>query len=197
MTDSNRGKLPTAAAGLQADLHVVESCRTVNGDKVWCTFLGYPKTRNCWRDVSSDFPPTSESASPLFDHKTRVRLTVSLLEGEPTQPVLMGRPPPARDIRATAPAGAPKSTAMERPKVSGQAAKKARRKEYETKVHTIRITEHGVHEIRGIKRAGVTTLEMDGAPNSGLPQRSPSEGTAVEVREPSSADTTEFDTAAE
>ena len=151
------------------ELHVVESCRTVNGDKVWCTFLGYPKTRNCWREVSSHFPPTSESASPLFDHKTRVRLTVGALEGEPTQPVLQGRPPPARDIRAIAPE-APKPT-MDRPKVSGQAAKKARRREYETKVHTIRITEHSVHEIRGTKRAGVTTLETDGAANGGLPRR--------------------------
>ena len=135
-----------------AEYHVVESCRTVRDDSAWVQFLGYPKHRNCWRSVSDHFPAGADGVA-LGVPRARVRLSVVPFDGSTstTRPVLLGRLPPARDIRACA---VPRSaTAAERQQ---QAAAKKRRRDYDTKVHTIRVGSSGIQEIRGVKRAGVT-----------------------------------------
>lgn len=169
---------PTNATD-EHELHVVESCRSVRSDQAYAQFLGYPKSRNRWRAVSQ-FACGGESItnSDVLAVQTRVKLNVCAFEGVPSGPVLMGRLPPAKDIRSVKPVaiertGSTSSTA------GGQASKRAKRKMYETKVHTIRVGADGVQEFRGVKRAGVT-VPVDGC--SGQPSTAAAAAAAAPLR---------------
>lgn len=151
------------SAEQQAELHVVAACKTVAGDSVFTSWLGYPKSRNCWRSLTLHFPNCGTlSGSDLA--RVRTKLSVEVLTGDVMPlPVLEGRAPPAKDIRSSATSTrAASDPTWNRPEPKeAPAAKKARkRNEYETKVHTIRIDQTGVHEIRGVKRAGTIVPDV-------------------------------------
>ena len=151
--------MPGSSAGHGPEYHVVECCHSQRGDNIFVSFLGYPKSRNCWRSATSHFP--TESATPCV--KERIRLSVrSKLPDDPlSQTIIQGRVPPVKRLRtmAAVKAAAPSATADQEGRLGGlggHAAKRPRRKEYESKVHTIRVDSTGVREIRGIRKAGVT-----------------------------------------
>ena len=149
---------PPDAGDKPPEYHLVESCRSVKGDSAWVQWLGYPKGRNCWRSVGSHFPLLEGGSEVLATH-SRLKMTVRPETAEESAAadaagtVLQGRKPPGGDIR-TAPAPLrPPPTERAEP-----AAKKAR-KEFESKVHTIRVDDVGVHEIRGVRRDGESQVE--------------------------------------
>jgi len=132
----------------RVELYVVSALRTVAGDSAFTSWLGYPKSRNCWRSISTHFPA---AGVPRATACTHARLSVSIAEGDPVHTILDGRMPPAKDIR-TAPS-TKQSTASSQADRNPALANKKRKREYETKVHTIRIDQAGVHEFCGIRRS--------------------------------------------
>ena len=140
------------------EYHLVESCRSVKGDTVWVQWLGYPKGRNCWRSVSSHFPLLEGGSDVLATH-SRLKMSVRPETAEESAAadeaglVLQGRKPPGGDIR-TAPA--PLRAPSERPAGSSAPPPKKTKKDFESRVHTIRIDDDGsCTETRGMRRAGV------------------------------------------
>ena len=142
-----------------AEHHVVEACRSVKGDAVWVAWLGYPKSRNCWRSVTNHFP-LLEGGSDVLATQSRVKISVRpATEAEASGAVVQGRKPPASDIRA---GPAPLRPPTDRP-AGPTGPRKARKREFETRVHTIRVCDDGViQEIRGVRRAGM--LQVDAKP---------------------------------
>ena len=129
-------------AATQAELHIVEKCRSVRSDAVWVQWLGYPKSRNCWRSASSHFPQLKgDDASLVLAAHRRVKTTIAAmaeaeLEGSGLV-LIQGRQPIAREIRV-------KPAVPTIP--SGPALKKQKRQHSESKVHTIRVGEASIQE---------------------------------------------------
>ena len=144
---------------VKPDMHVVSGLKTVVGDSAFTSWLGYPKSRNCWRSIESHFPCIQTTKDHLLGNAI-TRITVERLEDEPMRTILIGRCPPRNGIRKlhTSKSG---SSGSRRTPAQEQASKKARKRVYETKVHTIRIDRTGIREVRGIKRAGVTLSSED------------------------------------
>ncbi len=136
----------------RTELHVVQECRSVKSDAVWVHWLGYPKSRNCWRSVRQHFPELEgEEASAVLAAHNRVKFAVTPMAEEELPGdllVLDGRQPKARELREQPLAKAAPSGP------SGPAVKKQKRQQFETKVHTIRIGESSIEEIRGVRRSG-------------------------------------------
>ena len=170
----------------RGDWHVVSTLRNLAGDSVFTSWLGYPKSRNCWRSLKTHFPTERPDSGAALVASTRARLSVVLLSGEPsTQQVLAGRPPPAKDIRTTA--SSAKQPAAQQGNPPPKKARTAKR-DYETKFHTIRIDQTGVHEFRGVKRGGGVTVTSaaseqasteiaEAASHGGAPAAARSDGT--------------------
>jgi hypothetical protein len=170
-----------------AEYHVVEQVRSVRGDSVWVTWLGYPKSRNTWRSLEAHFPATSGGSGgcssiygEVLASQSRVKVSVRQCEEEERgeTPILQGRKPIARDIRAIAAAAKP--VAVDRPASEQPAAKRAKRKaQQEVKVHTIRICSDGIHEVRGMKRTGVKMAEASLVSNTSAANSASAEGEAA------------------
>ena len=151
-------------AATQAELHIVEKCRSVRSDAVWVQWLGYPKSRNCWRSASSHFPQLKgDDASLVLATHRRVKTTIAAmaeaeLEGSGLV-LIQGRQPIAREIRV-------KPAVPTIP--SGPALKKQKRQHSESKVHTIRVGEASIQEIRGVRRSGSFDVEIKPVEDGGL-----------------------------
>ena len=91
------------------ELQIVEKCRSVKSDAVWVQWLGYPKSRNCWRSASSHFPQLKgDDASLVLAARRRVQTTITAMAEEELEPELEGsglvliqgrQPINAREIR--------------------------------------------------------------------------------------------------
>ena len=110
-TDAPATATNGSRAATQVELHIVEKCRSVKSDAVWVQWLGYPKSRNCWRSASSHFPQLKgDDASLVLAARRRVQTTITAMAEEELEPELEGsglvliqgrQPINAREIRAS------------------------------------------------------------------------------------------------
>ena len=159
-----------APAPPTSEYHIVDHVSAVRGESVWVSWLGYPKSRNTWRSLRTHFANSTSSCSSassldaygqFLAAQPRVKLSVRHLPAAEVPvggSVLQGRKPQARDIRAVLALPKP---AVERSDSNlraggGRAAKRQKRKDYETQVHVIRVAGDGtISETRGVKKAGL------------------------------------------
>ena len=79
-TDAPATATNGSRAATQVELHIVEKCRSVKSDAVWVQWLGYPKSRNCWRSASSHFPQLKgDDASLVLAAHRRVKTTIAAM----------------------------------------------------------------------------------------------------------------------
>ena len=151
------------------EYHVVEQCRSVKGDTAWVQFVGYPKSRNLWRSIGQHFPLLEGGADVLAAH-SRVKMSVRALATplEEGAVVIKGRKPPQAGPRGDI--AEKQRPAAERAYNDGPAPPpKKKRRDFESRVHTIRIDDDGIHEIRGVRRAG--GVDVDSKQLLPMPER--------------------------
>ena len=140
-----------SGSGPKAVKYVVQACRASGKNKVWVQWLGYPERRSCWRNTEQ----LSGGSELPGIQAPKVQVSVRLVDrsSDAAGTPLVGKP--IAEIKQL-PKGksAPKRNSFLAPK----RAKKKPKKEYETKVHTIRVGSTGVSEIKGVRRRGGTEL---------------------------------------